>query len=226
MGEIMLVAVTSAGRRRPDGACARSPTSSLRPQLLTIPGRGPGHPDRRRGPPVPRHARTRRRCRRSTSRRDRSRQAIGRFGTNTGGGFVDQHAREYLIRNVGLHDNGSKTWPTLSSPRARDQPMLLRAGRRRRFRGRASNAAMPASSASRLSSSAIQKQPAADTVAPDPRASKRPAGPCRRRCPTGVSANNVQFRQATFIETLDRTTSSGCWSKRPRRGRRRSVRCS
>ena len=28
--------------------------------------------------------------------------AVTRFGTNTGGGFVDQHGREYLIRNVGL----------------------------------------------------------------------------------------------------------------------------
>src|SRR5262247_570134 len=28
--------------------------------------------------------------------------AIRRFGVNTGGGFIDQHAREYLIRNVGV----------------------------------------------------------------------------------------------------------------------------
>ena len=30
--------------------------------------------------------------------------AVRRFGPNTGGGFVDQHAREYLIRNIGLTD--------------------------------------------------------------------------------------------------------------------------
>src|SRR5690606_12311822 len=29
-------------------------------------------------------------------------QAVRQFGVNTGGGFVDQHAREYLIRNIGL----------------------------------------------------------------------------------------------------------------------------
>ena len=28
--------------------------------------------------------------------------AVTRFGTNTGGGFIDQQGREYLIRNVGL----------------------------------------------------------------------------------------------------------------------------
>ncbi|MFC7540357.1 efflux RND transporter permease subunit [Siccirubricoccus deserti] len=28
--------------------------------------------------------------------------AIARFGTNSGGGFVDQQGREYLIRNLGL----------------------------------------------------------------------------------------------------------------------------
>src|SRR6266480_2073843 len=33
---------------------------------------------------------------------DQVEQAVMRFGTNTGGGFVDQHGREYLIRNVGL----------------------------------------------------------------------------------------------------------------------------
>jgi HME family heavy-metal exporter len=33
---------------------------------------------------------------------DQIEQAVARFGTNSGGGFVDQHGREYLIRNVGL----------------------------------------------------------------------------------------------------------------------------
>src|SRR6266850_1862028 len=33
---------------------------------------------------------------------DQIESAVMRFGTNTGGGFVDQHGREYLIRNVGL----------------------------------------------------------------------------------------------------------------------------
>ncbi len=28
-------------------------------------------------------------------------RALAQFGTNTGGGFTDQHAREYLIRNIG-----------------------------------------------------------------------------------------------------------------------------
>ncbi len=28
--------------------------------------------------------------------------AVKGFGSNTGGGFIDQHAREYLIRNVGV----------------------------------------------------------------------------------------------------------------------------
>lgn len=32
-------------------------------------------------------------------------QALTQFGVNTGGGFTDQHAREYLIRNIGRTTN-------------------------------------------------------------------------------------------------------------------------
>ena len=28
-------------------------------------------------------------------------KALAQFGVNTGGGFTDQHSREYLIRNIG-----------------------------------------------------------------------------------------------------------------------------
>ena len=47
----------------------------------------------------------------------------------------------------------------------------------------------------------IQKQPAADTVALTPHDRGGAAARFRGRCPPGVTATNIQFRQATFIET-------------------------
>ena len=44
---------------------------------------------------------------------------------NTGGGFVDQHAREYLIRNVGL-TNRVEDLHNLVVARRDGQPILLR----------------------------------------------------------------------------------------------------
>ena len=64
--------------------------------------RGAGHPDRRRGAPVPRRRRNPAALRAlGVGLRRSSRSALAQFGVNTGGGFTDQYAREYLIRNIG-----------------------------------------------------------------------------------------------------------------------------
>ena len=47
----------------------------------------------------------------------------------------------------------------------------------------------------------IQKQPTADTVDADAQDRGRARRTFRRRCLPGITATNVQFRQATFIET-------------------------
>ena len=99
MGQIMLIAVTG-DRRLADGG-ARDRRLHDPAAAADHPRRRAGHPDRRRGAPVPRRAAIRPRCARSASPTSRSRRRCAQFGANTGGGFTDQHAREYLIRNIG-----------------------------------------------------------------------------------------------------------------------------
>ena len=99
MGEIMLIAVASDAAS-PDGG-ARAGRLGDPPAAADHPRRCPGDPHRRRGAPIPRHAQPRADDALSTSRRDEIETALKQFGANTAGGFVDQHAREYLIRNLG-----------------------------------------------------------------------------------------------------------------------------
>ena len=129
---------------------------------------------------------------------DQIEQAVTRFGTNTGGGFVDQHGREYLIRNVGLTRRLEDLGNTVVAVR-NDQPIFLKqvAGvdfAPRVKRGDAGYNGKPAVIIS------IQKQPAADTVTLTRRI-EAALQDIQRTLPAGISATNVQFRQATFIET-------------------------
>jgi HME family heavy-metal exporter len=99
MGEIMLIAVT--GQSVTPMELREIADFTLRPQILSIPGVAQVIPiggEVRQYRVMPDPA--------MMSRLDVSpadiEAAIRRFGVNTGGGFIDQHAREYLIRNVGL----------------------------------------------------------------------------------------------------------------------------
>ena len=123
--------------------------------------------------------------------------AVTRFGTNTAGGFVDQHGREYLIRNVGLTKRLEDLRDTVVVYR-QGQPVLLRQvaavdfaaarqARRRRLPG-------PAGRHRVGSEAARRRYGRAD--APD----RSCAQAIQRTLPAGISATNVQFRQATFIE--------------------------
>ncbi|OPH82883.1 efflux RND transporter permease subunit [Nitrobacter vulgaris] len=125
-------------------------------------------------------------------------RAVTRFGTNTGGGFIDQHGREFLIRNVGLtrkiDDLGNTVVAGLDH-----QPILLKQVARVDFaprlkRGDAGYNGKPAVIVS------VQKQPAADTVALT-REIEATLRDLQLTMPAGISVTNVQFRQATFIET-------------------------
>ena len=129
---------------------------------------------------------------------DQIEQAVTRFGTNTGGGFVDQHGREYLIRNVGLTRRLDDLRNTVVVVR-NDQPIFLKQVANVDFaprvkRGDAGYNGKPAVIIS------IQKQPAADTVTLTRRI-ETALRDIQRALPAGISATNVQFRQATFIET-------------------------
>ncbi|GEL42880.1 multidrug transporter AcrB [Methylorubrum extorquens] len=123
--------------------------------------------------------------------------AVSRFGTNTGGGFIDQHGREYLIRNVGLTKRLDDLRNTVVTYR-QGQPVLLRqvAGVDFAPAVKRGDAGFNGRSAVIVS---IQKQPGADTVELT-RKIEAALDSIQKTLPAGVNAKNIQFRQATFIE--------------------------
>ena len=124
--------------------------------------------------------------------------AVSRFGTNTGGGFIDQHGREYLIRNLGLTKRLDDLRNSVVAYRG-EQPILLRQVAKVDFAPavKRGDAGYNGKSAVIVS---IQKQPNADTVSLTGRIEAALAN-IQKTLPPGVKATNVQFRQATFIET-------------------------
>jgi len=161
MGEIMLIAVTSDGRASPMEV-REVADFVLRPQLLTIAGVAQVIPiggEVRQYRVVPNiatmHA--------LDVTHEQIEQAINRFGTNTGGGFVDQHGREYLIRNVGLTRRLEDLGKTVVLHR-QGQPIFLHQVAAVDFapRVKRGDAGYQGKSAGIVS---IQKQPGADTVA-------------------------------------------------------------
>ena len=124
--------------------------------------------------------------------------AIRSFGTNSGGGFVDQHGSEYLIRNVG---------ETLDLDQLKNIAVATHRGRAillheladvsfapRTKRGEAGFNGAPAIIMS------VQKMPAADTL-PLTQTIEAELAALQKTLPQGVKATHIQFRQATFIET-------------------------
>jgi HME family heavy-metal exporter len=194
MGEIMLIAITSD---------AASPMEVreiadfvMRPQLLTIPGVAQvipigGEVRQYRVAPDPSLMRG------LDITYEQIEAAVTRFGTNTAGGFVDQQGREYLIRNVGLTRRLDDLRDTAIAWRD-GQPVLLRQVAEVDFasrvkRGDAGYRGRPAVILS------VQKQPGADTVTLTD-GIETALQAIQKTLPAGISATNVQFRQATFIE--------------------------
>ncbi|WP_371819035.1 efflux RND transporter permease subunit [Roseococcus sp. SDR] len=124
--------------------------------------------------------------------------ALRQFGTNAGGGYVDQSGREFLIRNLGR---------TTSLEDLRNAPVGFREGQAILLRQvaevdfgarfRRGDAGVDGGNAVILG---IQKQPGADTIRLT-RAVEAALADLQSAMPRGVRADRVKFRQANFIET-------------------------
>ena len=197
MGEIMLVAMTA------DEKSAISPMQvreladfTVRPRLLAIPGVAQVIPiggEVRQYQVTPNVAQM---ARLDVSLDDVER-AVKQFGTNTGGGFVDQNRAEYVVRNIGrttrIEDLRSLV-VTVREGQAITLGQVATVDFAARFkRGDAGTGGKPAVILS------IQKQPGADTV-PLTKAVEAALADLGRTLPQGVSADKVLFRQANFIE--------------------------
>lgn len=196
MGEIMLIALTTDGKASAMDV-REIADFVVRPQLLAIPGVAQVIPiggEVRQYRVTPNVAN----MQALGVTHEQIEQAVTRFGTNSGGGFVDQHGREFLIRNVGLTKEVEDLGNTVIAGRDH-QPILLKQVARVDFaprvkRGDAGYNGKPAVIVS------VQKQPVTDTVALT-RKIESTLQDLQRTMPAGITATNVQFRQATFIET-------------------------
>ncbi|MGA4555068.1 efflux RND transporter permease subunit [Methylorubrum aminovorans] len=156
--------------------------------------------------------------------------ALAQFGTNTGGGFTDQYAREYLIRNLGrtmnLDDLRNMVVATVNN-----RPVYLRQVADVSFAARVKRGDSGYMGAPAVVIS-VEKQPGVDTVrltreveaalaeitaslnTCGPDADKRSPGqlgaePAGEACAfKGVRADQIIFRQANFIETSIRNVET------------------
>ena len=194
MGEIMLIAVNG------DSASAMEVRELvdwvIRPRLLTIPGVAQVIPI---GGEVRQYRVTLNLAQMSTLdvRRAEIETALKQFGANTAGGFVDQHAREYLIRNLG---RTTRLQDLESLPIAYRKGVAVRLGQvasvdyaARVKRGDAGYMGNPAVVMT------IQKQPNADTLKLTNEIESALAD-LKRVLPKNITTVDVLFRQASFIK--------------------------
>lgn len=194
MGEIMLIAISSNGPSAMD--MREIADFVIRPQLLTIPGVAQVIP---MGGEVRQYRVTPNLVAMQALdiTADAIETAMKRFGSNTGGGFVDQHSREYLIRNIGLTNKLDDLRNVVVASRE-GQSILLRQVAEVDFaarvkRGDAGYMGKPAVVIS------VQKQPGADTIKLT-EGIETALSELQKTLPKGITATNIQFRQATFIE--------------------------
>lgn len=195
MGEIMLLAV--------EGGAATTPMQVrevadwvIRPRLLTVAGVS-------QVVPIGGEVRQYRVTPNVTLMRDlgitleQMENALTAFGRNTGGGFLDEGGREYLIRSLSrttrLEDLASLPVAWKSGQAVLLQQIARVDHAPRVKRGDAGVNARPAVILS------VQKQPAADTVRLT-REIERALDELKPALPEGVNASRILFKQAAFIE--------------------------
>ena len=195
MGEIMLVAIPY-GKASPMEA-REIADFQIRPRLLTIPGVAQvipigGEVRQYRVSPDPAAMAA------QGITLDQIDRQLREFGTNSGGGFVDQFQKEYLIRGVAQTTRIDDLRALVVGESANGPVRLSQvasadfaAGFRR---GEAGYDGAPAVVI------AVQKQPTADTIAVTTQV-EAALKEITATLPDGISADKVQFRQANFIET-------------------------
>ncbi len=124
--------------------------------------------------------------------------ALRDFAVNTSGGFLQQGAEEYLIRNIG-RTTRIEDLQNLVVDYRNNQPILLKQVATVQFaaklkRGDASFNGRPAVILS------VQKQPGADSVKLT-REIEVALAELGKSLPGGISVNNILFKQADFIES-------------------------
>jgi HME family heavy-metal exporter len=194
MGQIMLIAMSS---ETVDPMTLRELADfTVRPQLLTVSGVSQvipigGEVRQYRVVPDPR------RMAGLDINFEAIEQAIKSFGVNTGGGFVDQKAREFLIRNIGRSTSIENLRNLVVAYREK-QPIILSQVADVDFAARTKrgDAGFKGKPAVILG---VEKQPAGDTVTITHEI-ERMLPELQRVMPEGVSVTDIQFRQATFIE--------------------------
>jgi CzcA family heavy metal efflux pump len=196
MGQIILIAVTGPDNVTPM-ELRELADFTIRPRLLTIPGVANvipigGEVRQYRVAPNPAAMRA------FGVTYEDVETALTGFGANTGGGFADQYGREFLIRNIGrtqsLEDLGSLVVASVEGqPVALDQVAEVSFAPRTK-RG---DAGFMGDDAVIVS---VEKQPDVDSIELTIQVEAALAE-MTAALPDGVKADNILFRQATFIET-------------------------
>jgi heavy-metal exporter, HME family len=194
MGEIMLVALSGTNVHQME--LRDFADFTLRPRLLSVPGIAQvipigGEVRQMRVSPRPNAMRA------ANVGYEQIEATLKRFGVNTGGGYVDQGGREFMIRGVGqtryLDDLAAAPVETRGSGFVQLRQVADVSFSARPKRGDAGHDGAPAVIVS------VQKQPGTDTVALT-RQVEAALASLQRNAPMGMRVDKVQFRQADFIE--------------------------
>jgi HME family heavy-metal exporter len=197
MGEIMLVALPIDAAKTTAMAVREYADWVMRPRIMAIPGVAQVIPIGGEVRQFQVQPNTQRLAELGVTV-EQLRQALAAFAANTSGGFLALHGREVLIRNVGRTTRLEDLRGVAVATGAGGQPILLGQVAEVRFAPavRRGDAGLDGRPAVILS---VQKQPGADTVRLTREVEAALAG-LAPSLPEGVSAPQVTFRQADFIE--------------------------